>query len=405
MVRRTAEIALIDSDDNEVIQAKTNLYKQVDGQWIVDKDLIHRQMSNNSIYYTSKPSRERLHWQIEQMRFSGEPAWINAEAAEKRRPNMNGVNPCGEILLDSKGMCNLTTVNCFAFVRMNGTLDRAGLFYAQRLSARAGYRMTVVDLELPKWDLVQKRDRLIGCSLTGWQDMVNAIKFTKEEEVILLQELRQIAIEESQAYAESLGLESPLLVTTVKPEGTLSQLPTVSSGVHYAHSPYFIRRVRINAHDPLVKVCEELGYPIYPEVGQNEKTCTTKVLEFPVKAPDGRTKYNVSAIEQLENYKMFMDHYVDHNCSITVHVRENEWELVEEWIWNNWDEVVAVSFLSLDDNFYALLPYEEIKEEEYEKRLAEIKDFIPSLLTKYESKEINIDIGTDGCEGGVCPVR
>ncbi|MEI7884637.1 MAG: ribonucleoside-triphosphate reductase, adenosylcobalamin-dependent [Clostridia bacterium] len=404
-VRRTAEIALLDSDDDDCIQAKSNLYKQIDGQWIVDKDIIHRQMSNNSIYYTSKPSRERLHWQIEQMRFSGEPAWINAEAATKRRPNMNGVNPCGEILLDSKGMCNLTTINCFAFVRVNGSLDKDGLLEAQKLSARAGYRMTAVDLELPKWDLVQKRDRLIGCSLTGWQDMVNALNYTKEEEILLLQELRAAAITEAEAYAKELDLEVPLLMTTVKPEGTLSQLPSVSSGVHYAHSPYFIRRVRINSHDPLVKVCEELGYPIYPEVGQNIKNCTTKVLEFPVKAPRGRTKYNAGAIEQLENYKMFMDHYVDHNCSITVHVREHEWEAVEEWIWNHWDEVVAVSFLSLDDSFYELLPYEAIEEEEYNRRVAETRDFVPSLLTKYESKEINLDPGTDGCENGVCPVR
>lgn len=92
-VRRTAEIALIDSDDRECIEAKSNLYKQIDGQWIVDEDIIHRQMSNNSIYYKDKPSREQLHWQIEQMRYSGEPAWVNEVAGSARRPNFNGVNP------------------------------------------------------------------------------------------------------------------------------------------------------------------------------------------------------------------------------------------------------------------------------------------------------------------------
>ena len=104
----------------------------------------------------------------------------------------------------------------------------------------------------------------------------------------------------------------------------------------------------------------ELEYPIFPEVGQDEKTCTTKVIEFPVKSPNGKTKYDVSALEQLENYKLFMENYVDHNCSITVHVRDKEWDQVEEWVWNNWDDVVALSFLSLDDNFYDLLPYEQI---------------------------------------------
>ena len=404
-VRRTAEMVIIDESDTECIEAKSNLYKQEDGKWSVNKELIHRQMSNNSIYYTEKPSRERLKWNIEKMRYSGEPGWINAEAAGKRRPNMNGVNPCGEILLDSQGLCNLTTVNVYAFVKEDGTLDEKSLLDAQKLSARAGYRMTCVELELPDWDRVQQRDKLVGCSLTGWQDMVNAIKLTKEEEADLLKKLKKVAKDAVADYAKELGQNEPLLVTTIKPEGTLSQLPSVSSGVHYSHSPYFIRRVRISSDDPLVKVCEELGYPVLPEVGQSIENCTTKVVEFPVKAPEGKTKYDVSALEQLENYKMFMENYVEHNCSITVHVRDHEWEDVENWVWDNWDSVVAVSFLPLDDSFYELLPYEAIEKEEYEKRVNEMKPFIPSLISKYEKEETELDIGNDGCETGICPVR
>lgn len=404
-VRRTAEMVIIDANDEECIEAKSNLYKQEDGKWSVNKNLIHRQMSNNSIYYTKKPSRERLKWNIEKMRYSGEPGWINAEAAEKRRPNMNGVNPCGEILLDSQGLCNLTTVNVFAFVKENGSLDEKALLEAQRLSARAGYRMTCVELELPDWDRVQQRDKLIGCSLTGWQDMINATSFTKEQEAELLRKLKKAAKDAALEYAKELGQNEPLLVTTIKPEGTLSQLPTVSSGVHYSHSPYFLRRVRISSDDPLVKVCEELGYPVVPEVGQSIENCTTKVVEFPVKAPEGKTKYEVSAIEQLENYKMFMENYVEHNCSITVHVRNHEWEEVEQWVWDNWDSVVAVSFLPLDDSFYELLPYEAINKEEYEKRVKEMKPFVPSLISKYEKEEVEFDIGNEGCEGGICPIR
>lgn len=403
-VRRTAEMIIIDADDKECIDAKSSLYRQVDGKWEVNKDVIHRQMSNNSIYYKRKPTREKLHWQIEKMRYSGEPGWVNGESAAKRRPNMAGVNPCGEILLDSNGVCNLTTVNVYSFVK-DGVLDEASLFEAQRLSARAGYRMTCVELELPRWNHVQTRDRLLGCSLTGWQDMVNAVGFSKEDEAKLLAKLRRVAREAADEYARSLDHNPPILVTTVKPEGTLSQLPAVSSGVHYSHSEYFIRRVRINAHDPLVRVCEELGYPVYPEVGQDWSTCVTKVVEFPIKSPEGKTKYDVSAIEQLENYKMFMENYVDHNCSITVSVRNDEWEDVEEWVWNNWDDLVAVSFLPLDDSFYELLPYEAISEEEYTKRVKEMKPFIPSLIQKYEVVETDLDIGDDGCENGVCPVR
>ena len=403
-VRRTSEIGLIDADDQACIQAKSNLYRQVRGRWEIDKSIAHRQMSNNSIFYRKKPTREKLHWHLQQMRYSGEPGWINEEAGAKRRPNFSGCNPCGEILLDSNGLCNLTTVNVMAFVK-DGKLDRDALLEAQRLSVRAGYRMTCRALELHRWNAVQQRDRLLGCSLTGWQDMVNAAGLDREAQIALLEELRQTAHVAAKSIAERLGGRTPLLVTTLKPEGTLSLLPTVSSGVHYSHAPYYIRRVRITAADPLCKVCEELGYPVLPEVGQDPDDPTTKVVEFPVKAPEGRVKADVSAIEQLETYKMFMEHYVDHNCSITVHVRENEWDAVEQWVWDNWDDVVALSFLSYDDSFYELMPYEAISKEEYERRLAEMKPFNPSLLSRYEQQETELDIGDSECVNGVCPVR
>lgn len=235
--------------------------------------------------------------------------------------------------------------------------------------------------------------------------MVNATNMGREDQIKLLEELRDVAHTEAKKIAGRLGGNEPLLVTTVKPEGTLSLLPTVSCGVHYSHSPYYIRRIRITATDPLCKVCEDLGYPVFPEVGQDPEDPRTKVIEFPVKAPAGKVKADVSAIEQLENYRMFMEHYVDHNASITVHVRENEWDDVEQWVWDNWDDVVALSFLSLDDNFYELMPYEEITEEEYERRKTTMKPFDPSLLSRYEKAESELDIGDSECVNGVCPVR
>ncbi|MBE5772845.1 MAG: ribonucleoside-triphosphate reductase, adenosylcobalamin-dependent [Clostridiales bacterium] len=403
-VRRTSEIGLIDQDDTECIQAKSNLYRQIGGRWEIDKSIAHRQMSNNSIFYRKKPTREQLRWHIRQMRYSGEPGWINEEAGLKRRPNFCGCNPCGEILLDSHGLCNLTTVNVMAFVK-DGVLDEAGLLDAQRMSARAGMRMTFRELEMHAWNAVQQRDRLLGCSLTGWQDMVNAVGLDREGQAALLEKMRAAAHDAAHKMADQFGVNAPILVTTVKPEGTLSLLPTVSSGIHYSHAPYYVRRIRISATDPLCRVCEELGYPVYPEVGQDAATCRTKVVEFPVKAPAGRVKADASAIEQLENYRMFMKHYVDHNCSITIHVRDHEWEDVEEWVWNNWDDVVALSFLSYDENFYELLPYEAIDEAEYLSRKAAMKPFNPALISKYEREETELDIGASECVNGVCPVR
>jgi ribonucleoside-diphosphate reductase alpha chain/ribonucleoside-triphosphate reductase len=403
-VRRTAEIGLGEPDDTQILNAKTSLYTNINGVWDLNKDISHRQMSNNSIFYIHKPTREYLHTHIERVRFSGEPGFINAEAARKRRDDFDGVNPCGEILLASNGLCNLVTLNVLAFVE-NGELNLEKLIKAQRLSARAAYRMTCPELELHEWNIIQQRDKLIGCSLTGWQDMVNATGFDINDQIDILMKLRNIARETADVYAIKLGMNKPKLVTTVKPEGTLSLLPGVSSGVHYSHAPYFIRRIRISADDPLVKVCEELHYPVLPEVGQSWDSCKTKVIEFPCKAPSGKTKDDISAIQQLENYKIFMKYYVEHNCSITVHVRDDEWDIVEQWVWDNWDDIIGITFIPYNDSFYELLPFETITEDEYNNRINKMKPFIPSLISKYELEEIELDIGASSCENGVCPLR
>ncbi|MGD9552670.1 MAG: ATP cone domain-containing protein, partial [Candidatus Caldatribacteriota bacterium] len=199
-VRRTSEVILFDPDDQDILNAKNNLYEQNDGNWVKNEEIDYREMSNNSIFYTTKPSREKLSWHIQQMRYSGEPGFMNAEAAAKRRPNLEGANPCMEVLLDREQMCNLTTVNVLGFVQ-DGKLEEKKLMEAQRLSVRAGIRMTFLELELEEWDVKQKRDRLVGCSLTGWQDMVNATNMSPEEESRLRKKLREVAHREAESYA------------------------------------------------------------------------------------------------------------------------------------------------------------------------------------------------------------
>src|SRR5690606_6571741 len=125
---------------------------------IGDKDarpLHHRRMSNNSVAFEKKPARELLNLIFTMMRAEGEPGFVNLEEANRRRPNAKGVNPCAEILLDSFGVCNLTTVNVAQFVR-DGKIDWPELLKAQRRSVRAGLRMTLAELELPHWNAIQQ---------------------------------------------------------------------------------------------------------------------------------------------------------------------------------------------------------------------------------------------------------
>ena len=403
-VRRSAMMVICDEDDEEVIYAKKNIYKLVDGDWIEDERIAHRRMSNNSVLYKQRPSMEKLTDIINSIKVNGEPGFINASEAGRRKNTFRGCNPCGEILLQSKQCCNLTTNNLTAFVKDNH-LEIETLKEVLRLSTRTAIRMTLVEVELPEWNKMMQEDRIIGISLTGIMDMVNKIGMSYKQLGELLQVLRDTVHKEGGRYCKELGIATPKLMTTIKPEGSLSTLPCVSSGIHYAHSNYYVRRVRIAVTDPLYQMIESQGcYPIHNENGQSDENCTVKVIEFPIMAPKGRTKYEVSAIEQLELYKITMENWTDHNTSITVHVREHEWEEVVQWVYDNFDYMVGITLLPLLEETYPLLPYESITREEYEDRIKQIKPIDYALLSKLDDKE-DWEIIDKECEGGACPVR
>lgn len=405
-VRRTAEIAIIDPNDEECVHAKDNIKPGME----------HRYMSNNSIYQEEKPSREKIHELFDSIRKSGEPGIINVAEAKRRRSDFAGVNPCCEILLPPNAVCNLTTVNMVAFVNDDGSVDWGGLEKAFIFSARAGYRMTCLDLELSGWNEVHHRDRLTGCSMTGWQDFIakmdtNSFKRAGGK-VGILKWLRSVVHQAGEGIASELQAPVPLLMTALKPEGSLSLVANgVSPGVHWQHSPYFIRRIRVNAHDPLALTAKELGWRIHPEVGQDMETATTIVIDFPVYSPSTITKADVPAVVQLEEYILFQRHYTDMNTSNTITVKPEEWEEVEEFVYNHWDEMLGVTFLELNSTYYPLLPYEECTKEEYEELKSNMKEFDPVLLNQLElstrnmGKEFEILDDRSECASGVCPIR
>ena len=384
----------------------------------------HRRMSNNSIGFIDKPSKEYLDFIFEIMQLEGEPGFINLyEAASRRLGGLGtdseirelaktmGLNPCAEILLDSKGVCNLTTVNLANFVE-DGVIQEEALLQAQADSARIGFRMTLPTLEMSEWDSVQKRDRLLGVSLTGWKDFVTAANLSRTAQIMWLTVLRNTARDAADSYADSLGLNRPLLVTTVKPEGTLSLVAGgVSAGVHDPFAEYYIRRIRLAANDPVAEAMKASGFKITPEVGTPGETVREQmenarvyVTEFPVHSPVA-DRHSSDVDEQLDTYFLFQKYYCEHNASNTISVKPEEWGRTSELIYKGWDHFTAVSFLAHDGGSHQLAPYEEISEDRFNTMLAFQPTLSVDLVNSYENGQ-GSDISEDEtCDSGVCPIR
>lgn len=447
-VRRSSEITLFDINDESVLTAKQDLWSDPAKQ-----SKRFRSMSNNSVFFKSKPTKEQLIKIFDLISTNGEPGFINAEASAKRRKWYAGTNPCAEILLADKGVCNLSEVNVRAFVVQDpsgrNVIDIYDLHEAIQMATRIGVRMATLELELPKWNATQARDRLTGVSLTGYVEAMDAVgcdstvsssavpDVTRRLEIdqpsygytysleSFLYDLRLVANREAKVYASELRIAPPLLVTCVKPSGTIAQLPTVSSGAHASYAPYYIRRVRISSNDPLAKAVHAAKFTIFPEATYCDpavfaalpeldkldvlQRAATWVIEFPVKTSAVKPASAESALVQLSRYFILQREWADHNTSITINFSPDEVEGIVDYIHDNWDDYIGVSFLPRFTTAYPLMPYEEIDEAEYLRRHAQIAhidgDYITKTLSFYEHPVV-IDEALDAdCEGGACPIR
>lgn len=395
-VRRSAMISLSNLSDDRMRSAKTGNWWEKTG---------HRALANNSVCYTEKPEVGAFmhEWTSLYESKSGERGIFNREASEKqvlkngRREGGHpwGTNPCSEIILRPNQFCNLTE----PVVRANDTAET--LKRKVELAAMLGtFQSTLTKFPYLRkvWAKNTEEERLLGVSLTGIYD--NKLTSTVGPELdALLESLKQAAVEANKVLAEELGIQQSVAITCVKPSGTVSQLVDSASGIHQRHSPYYIRRVRGDIKDPLTTFMIAQGVPYEPCVMRPDSTV---VFSFPKKAPQGvKTREDVTALEHLELWLSYQQHWCEHKPSITVSVTENEWPEVGAFVWKHFDEISGVSFLPMDGGSYRQAPYEEITEEQYDKMFAESVKTIDWSLMKEEVDNVE---GAQmlACSGGVC---
>ena len=218
-----------------------------------------------------------------------------------------------------------------------------------------------------------------------------------------LEQMKEEAIRTNQDFATLLGIPQSAAITCVKPSGTVSQLTNSASGIHARHSEYYIRTVRADNNDPLTKLMKDQGIVNEPDV---MKPDYTTVFSFPMKAPDmAVTRKDVSAIEQLELWKIYADKWCEHKPSITVTVKEDEWMDVGAWVYKNFDIISGISFLPYDDHTYQQAPYQDCTKAEYSFALLKTpKEIDFNKLSVYEKEDSTTGSRELACTADACEV-
>ena len=400
-VRRSALISLSDLDDQEMRDAKK-------GQFYIKEP--QRMLANNSAAYNEKPTSAQFleEWLALAKSGSGERGIFNRGGLKYQVPARRwkilkddeptwGTNPCGEIILRSKEFCNLSEV----VARAEDTEET--LLRKVRLATILGtYQSTLTDFPFlsKEWKRNCNEERLLGVSITGQWDC----PALRQAEVF--QKLLAEAKKTNKIYAARFGVAPSTAITCVKPSGTVSQLVDASSGMHPRHSEYYIRRIRISATDSLFHMLKDQKVPYKPEVGQATGSANTYIVEFPVKAPKGAVfRDDLSAIQQLEHWKLVKQNYTEHNPSVTISVGDNEWLDVAHWLYQNWEILGGLSFLPREDTVYQLAPYEAVTKERYE----DIKKNFPNIdfsqIVLYEKDDTTEGAKELACVSGVCEIK
>jgi ribonucleoside-diphosphate reductase alpha chain len=398
-VRRSALLSLSDIDDDEMRHAKT-------GEWWRDNP--QRALANNSANYHEVPQTGTFlrEWTSLYESKSGERGIFSSKASASQAKKTSdrlveqethtfGTNPCSEIILRSREFCNLSEV----VIRSGDKITDIGK--KVKLATMLGtIQSTLTNFKYltREWTKNCEEERLLGVSLTGIMDN----KLTANPKASDLQSLRDIAIQTNTALAEEIGINPSASITCVKPSGTVSQLVDSASGIHSRHSPYYIRRVRMDVKDPLTSYMQDLEWVWEPDI---TKPNDTVVFSFPIQSPkECITRNDRSALTQLETWKVYQEHWCQHKPSITITVKEEEWLEVGAWVLKNFDVMSGVSFLPHSDHIYKQAPYEDCSKKTYKLLNNMICEAHWDDLTQYEQEDYTVASQELACVGGVCEV-
>ena len=386
-IRRAALISLFSADDNEMIACKSGAWWETNPQ---------RGRANNSAALVRHKITKDFFMDL----------WKRVEASGAGEPGIYftndkdwGTNPCCEIALRPNQFCNLCEVNV-SDIESQEDLNKRVKAAAFIGTLQAGY--TDFHYLRDIWKRTTEKEALIGVSMTGIGSGV-VLGYNMKEAAKLVKE-------ENARVAELIGVNKSARTTTVKPAGTTSLTLGTSSGIHAWHNDYYIRRVRVGKNEAIYQYLAMY----HPELVEDEffRPHDTAVISVPQKSPEGAILRTESPFQLLDRVKKITQEWVrpghrtgsnTHNVSATISLKNEDWELAGEWMWENRDFYNGLSVLPYDGGSYIQAPFEDCTKEEYDRLFAKLHTID---LSKVVELQDNTDLsGELACAGGACEIK
>jgi adenosylcobalamin-dependent ribonucleoside-triphosphate reductase len=352
-IRRTAEIMFGEPDDQAFMELKQDTAALNDRRWA----------SNNSVFgYVGMDYTDLA----QSLSINGEPGlvWLDTakkfgrlnDPADNKDWRIQGTNPCGEQGLESYELCNLVETypaHHDSYEDFERTLKMAYL-YAKTV--------TLVPTHDMRANAVMMRNRRIGASMSG---IVQAIqKFGRRKFLSWCDNGYKFIQKMDRTYSDWLGIPLSVKTTTVKPSGTVSLLCGTTPGIHYPHSEYYIRHVRVQNQSPLCQIARDAGFQVFPDTYADN----TSVVAFPVKEKHFiKGKSSVSMWEQFVLSADMQGYWSDNLVSATVTFSKAEVSDIKTCLESFETRLKGVSLLPLleEDHGYIHPPYQTITEQQY----------------------------------------
>jgi ribonucleoside-diphosphate reductase alpha chain len=389
-IRRAALICLFDRDDNDMLTCKH-------GEWWNNAPWRAR-ANNSAVLPRDKVTKEEFYhiYEMCQKSGSGEPGFYWTDNEDW------GSNPCVEIALQSNQFCNLTTSNLTNLKNKKDFLNRV---YSAALIGTLQASYTEFDYLRPIWKKTTESEALLGVSFTGIADAANNGIVTPE----LLREGANLVLEVNQKYASKIGINPAARTTAIKPEGSSSCVLGSSSGVHARHADYYLRRIRMNNDDSLAVYLKS----VIPDlVEQDLFSASGVVVTIPQKSPDfSITRQQETADSLLKRTLNYRKNWIEpghrygdnmHNVSVTISVKENEWDSLKESLWENRNSYSGISLLPFDGGTYKQAPFEDCTKEKYEELSLLVKEIDLRLVREENDNTKRIE--QLACAGGQCEI-